>query len=103
MKTKPMSFEEHRELGQKVREVVRLLNDIFSTVSRHYGKSHLMNRALRSAQRSVDKMQCRFDDVAGNEHDAEHGDAVNKLYYGRPEKESDDINRRLANGDGRNI
>lgn len=87
MRTNPMSFEEHRALGEKVKEVVGLLDDIFSTVSRHYGKSHQMSRALRSARDSVDNMKCRFDDVAGDEHYAEHGDAVNKLYYGKPENE----------------
>ena len=87
MRTNPMSFEEHRALGEKVKEVNLLLSDIFSTVNRHYGKTHKMSRALCSAKKSVGKMQSCFDDVAAEEHYAEHGNAVNKLYYGQPENE----------------
>ena len=85
MRTKPMTFEEHQELGKQVKEVIRLLWCIFSKVSAHYGKTHIMMKSLRIAQKYIDKMRSHFDDVAGEEHYAQHGDAVNNLYYGETE------------------
>lgn len=85
MRTKSMTFEEHQELGKQVKEVIRLLGCIFSKVSAHYGKTHIMMRSLRIAEKYIDKMQCHFDDVAAEEHYTQHGDAVNKLYYGKAE------------------
>ena len=82
MRTKPMTFEEHQELGKQVKEVKRLLGCIFSKISAHYGKTHIMMRSLRVAEKYIDRMQCHFDDVVAEEHYVQHGDAVNKIYYG---------------------
>ena len=44
-----------------------------------------MMKSLRIAEKCIDKMRSHFDDVAGEEHYAQHGDAVNNLYYGDTE------------------
>ena len=80
-----MTFEEHKELGRKVKHVRDLLLEIFNIVREHYGKTHIMMKSLRVAERYIDKMRSHFDNVAGEEHYVQHGDAVNKLYYGEAE------------------
>ena len=86
MRTKPMTFEEHKELGKKVKHVRGLLFEIFNIAREHYGKTHIMMRSLAHVMKYFDKMQCHFDDVAAKEHYVQHGDTVNKLYYGEIEE-----------------
>ena len=86
MRTKPMTFKEHKELGKKVKHVRGLLFEIFDIVREHYGKTHIMMRSLKYAMKYFDRMRCHYDDVAAEEHYPQYGDTVNNLYYGQAEE-----------------
>ena len=91
MRTKPMTFEDHKELGKKVKHIRGLLFEVFDAVSEHYGKTHIMMRSLKHAMKYFDRMQCHYDDVAAEEHYRQHGDAVNNLYYGGTKEEENNV------------
>ena len=64
-----------RRLSSSMR--TRILWCIFSKVSAHYGKTHIMMKSLRIAKKYINKRQSHFDSVAGEKCYAQYGDTVN--------------------------
>ncbi len=85
MKTKPMTFEQHKQVGEKLKDIGDMLNDVNDIIHSHYGSSHILNKVVRALIKAYDKVKFKYDDALYDDHPDNHKMSV---YYRNKEGKS---------------
>lgn len=82
MKRRALTFDEHVENGQRLKQVYRLLMDSQHSIIISRGKSSPARRAVQGAIEKVNRLRYELDNAIGFDCPDRDNSELNHVYYG---------------------